>query len=218
MKSHPEIEVLGQVQRTRALFPRDVLDAARARFMGRKAEAYRVLHDAVLDEGGRRRIQEYLDGFFNAIGSDTAFYRPVVARPNTINTGVGIMRGASDRSPTVRTFLADGNDAEKILLAARGLRERAGTLTGMAAGQDMRRQPRDVLGDVLSVFAGEPGLHWPTVAERLARRYPDRWADVSAEAISAQCRDLGVPSVGVKIAGVNLNGCRRDQVEEASRR
>jgi len=48
--------------------------------------------------------------------------------------GVGILRGATDASPTVRTYLADGRDAERILLAARGLRERAGTLSGTALG------------------------------------------------------------------------------------
>jgi len=132
--------------------------------------------------------------------------------------GVGILRGASDASPTVRTYLADGNDAEKILNAARTMRERAGTLTGMAAGQDTSRAPRDVLGDVLAVFAGEPGLHWEAAAGRLARRFPDRWAGATADAVSAQCRALGVPSVDVKMAGANLKGCRRADVETAARR
>jgi S-DNA-T family DNA segregation ATPase FtsK/SpoIIIE len=59
--------------------------------------------------------------------------------------GVGILYGASDVVPTVRTFLADHTDAEKILTAARGHRERAGTLSGLAAGEDMTREYRDVL-------------------------------------------------------------------------
>ena len=83
-KSHPEVEVLGQLQRTRALFPREMLDATRARFMERKGEAYRALQSAALDEPGRRRIREYLDAFYAAIGSDSAFYRPVVTAPNTM--------------------------------------------------------------------------------------------------------------------------------------
>ena len=83
-KSHVEVEVVGQVQRTRALFARDVLDSTRARFMERKAEAYKALRGAALDEPGRRRIQEYLDAFYNAIGSDAAFYGPVVTAPNTM--------------------------------------------------------------------------------------------------------------------------------------
>src|SRR6185437_2992313 len=72
--------------------------------------------------------------------------------------GVGILRGASDASPTTRTYLADGQDAEKILTAARAIRARAGTLSGMAAGETVNLDARDVLADVLAVFAGEPGL------------------------------------------------------------
>ena len=132
--------------------------------------------------------------------------------------GVGILRGASDASPTVRTYLADGQDAERILTAARALRERAGTLAGMAAGQDTGRQARDVLADVLAVFAGEPGLHWPVLAGRLALAFPDRWADATGDSASTQCRALGVPSVDVKAAGQVLKGCRRGDVESAAAR
>jgi len=130
--------------------------------------------------------------------------------------GVGILRGATDRSPTVRTYLADGQDAEKILTAARALRERAGTLSGMAAGEDLGREARDVLADVLAVFAGEPGLHWTVLAGRLAERFPDRWAGATGDAVSAQCRGLGVPSVGVKVAGKNLQGCRLADIRQAA--
>jgi hypothetical protein len=132
--------------------------------------------------------------------------------------GVGLLRNASDASPTVRTYLADGQDAEKILIAARLLRERAGTLSGMAAGQGFGQAARDVLADVLAVFAGEPGLHWQVIAERLARRFPDRWADASTDSVSAQCRALGVPSVDVKSDRVNLKGCRRADVETSAGR
>lgn len=130
--------------------------------------------------------------------------------------GVGILRGASDASPTVRTFLADGGDAEKILAAARAFRERAGTLSGMAAGEVPGSVPRDVLGDVLAVFEGEPGLHWGELAGRLARAFPDRWADASGDAVSAQCRALGVPSVDVKRGGQVAKGCRRADVESCA--
>jgi S-DNA-T family DNA segregation ATPase FtsK/SpoIIIE len=129
--------------------------------------------------------------------------------------GVGILRGASDASPTVRTYLADSGDAEKILTAARVLRERAGTLGGMAAGLEVGTAARDVLADVLAVFAGEPGLHWPVLAERLAARFPDRWAAATGESVSAQVRALDVPSVDVKTRGTTLKGCRRSDVEKA---
>jgi S-DNA-T family DNA segregation ATPase FtsK/SpoIIIE len=132
--------------------------------------------------------------------------------------GVGILRGASDETPTVRTYLADHEDAEKILLAARGLRERAGTLSGMAIGQVVAKEARDVLADVRSVFAaGEPGLHWEHIATRLAEQLPEHYADISPDAISAQIRDLGVPSVVVKVAGVGLRGARLDAIDTAIR-
>jgi hypothetical protein len=72
--------VLSQVQRTRTLFGRRTLDAARQRFVAGKDELYRALDDAPLDEPGRARIREYADGFFDAIARDEAFYRPVVTR------------------------------------------------------------------------------------------------------------------------------------------
>ncbi|MHB1876511.1 MAG: hypothetical protein ACYCPF_16845, partial [Streptosporangiaceae bacterium] len=132
--------------------------------------------------------------------------------------GVGILRAASDASPTVRGYLADGQDTEKILTAARALRLRAGTLTGMAAGEDSGRQARDVLADVLAVLGADPGLHWGVLAQRLAERFPDRWADATADAVSAQVRALGVPSVQVKYGAANRQGCRQADVRQAAAR
>ena len=128
--------------------------------------------------------------------------------------GVGILRGASDASPTVRTYLADGQDAERILVAARALRQRAGTLSGMAAGE-AEPAAMDVLADVLLVFGGDRGMHWQVLAERLAQRFADRWAEATGEAVSAQLRGLGVPSVNVTVAGKTLKGCRRGDVQAA---
>jgi len=129
--------------------------------------------------------------------------------------GVGILRGASDRSPTVRTYLADSEDAEKILTAARAHRERAGTLTGYAAGDETAREVRDVLADVLEVFGADARLQWGTLADRLAVAFPGRWAGVTEAAVSQQCRDLGVRSSQVWAGGRNLQGCTRADVEEA---
>ncbi len=82
-RSHTEIEVLAQVQRTRTLFNRADLDATRGEFVKRKAPAYQALESARLDSTGKRQAQEYLDGFYKAIESDDAFYRPVVITPGT---------------------------------------------------------------------------------------------------------------------------------------
>jgi hypothetical protein len=132
--------------------------------------------------------------------------------------GVGILRGASDANPTVRTYLADGQDAEKILIAARALRERAGTLSGMAAGAAPQAEVRDVLGDVLNVFGADPGLHWAVLAERLTQAFPSRWEGATADSVSAECRAAGVPSVVVKVQGMSLRGCRLADVRDAASR
>ena len=131
--------------------------------------------------------------------------------------GVGILRGASDASPTVRTYLADGQDAERILTAARQLRERAGTLSGMALGEDRPEAAVPVAADVLAVLGDAPGMHWETLAGLLRARYPGRHADATAESVSAQCRAAGIPSVDVKMLGRTLKGCRRDAVQNAAR-
>ena len=105
-----------------------------------------------------------------------------------------------------------------ILTAARELRERAGTLSGYAAGMTADRPVRDVLGDVLAVMGERPGMQWEALAVKLAERWPDRWDGVNAESISADCRALGVPSVDVKAFGRALKGCRKTDVEQAAGR
>ncbi|GAA3180580.1 hypothetical protein [Nonomuraea roseoviolacea] len=130
--------------------------------------------------------------------------------------GVGILRGAGDDTPTVRFHLADAEDAEKILQCARKLRERAGTLSGMAAGQAAIREMRDVLADTLTVFQpGESGLPWAVIATRLAERIAEHYADLTAEAVSAQLRALGVPSVDIKRDGKALKGAKKAAITAA---
>jgi hypothetical protein len=82
-KSHVDVEVVSQVQRTRSLFPRDLLDRTRAYFTARKADAYRALDQSRLDAEAARPIRQYMDAFFAAIGPDDAFYRPVVVTKDT---------------------------------------------------------------------------------------------------------------------------------------
>jgi S-DNA-T family DNA segregation ATPase FtsK/SpoIIIE len=113
--------------------------------------------------------------------------------------GVGILYGASDTTPMVRTFLADHADAEKILIAARKLREQYGTLSGLAAGEASEREYRDVMADARSVFyAGESRISWPELAERMAQEMPEHYADITAKTISAQLRALGVETKSVR--------------------
>jgi DNA segregation ATPase FtsK/SpoIIIE, S-DNA-T family len=131
--------------------------------------------------------------------------------------GIGILYGLTDDAPTVRTFLADGEDAEVICLAARKLREKARTLSGDALGVEVDDPESDVVSDLLAVIGGDPGLWWEAAAERLAAEFPMRHADVTAESVSAACRGRGVPSVDVKVGGRVLKGCRKAALEHALR-
>lgn len=131
--------------------------------------------------------------------------------------GVGILYGAADETPTVRTYLADHEDAAKILAAARVIRERAGTIAGYAAGAGADAAASDILADARAVFGADNGLHWDALAERLAAQFPQRYADATAESVSAACRARGVPSVDVRFpagrAGAVRKGCRRADLD-----
>ncbi|WP_112248093.1 cell division protein FtsK [Kribbella monticola] len=132
--------------------------------------------------------------------------------------GVGYLYGVTDATPTVRTFLADAADADKILTAARKHREQLGTLTGEAAGEALERATRDVLADVLTVMGPDGKAHWDTIAGRLANQMPEQYDGTTPEAISAQARALGVPSVNVKRDGVVRKGVSADDLRAAMTR
>jgi S-DNA-T family DNA segregation ATPase FtsK/SpoIIIE len=105
--------------------------------------------------------------------------------------GIGILYDAPVDNCTVRTFLADGEDAEKILIAARKIRERAGTLDGMAAGDSIPVQPRDPLADTLDVFGpNEDWVSWRDLATRLADQLPDQYAKETGGSLGAMLRGL----------------------------
>jgi S-DNA-T family DNA segregation ATPase FtsK/SpoIIIE len=130
--------------------------------------------------------------------------------------GIGYLYGLTDDTPTVRTYLADAADAEKICHAARKLREQAGTLTGIAAGEQVTITRRDPLADVAGVFGpGEAHLSWQRIAARLADRLPEAYAELTPDAISAQIRAFGVESKNVKEAGQVLKGPRIEHIRQA---
>jgi hypothetical protein len=134
--------------------------------------------------------------------------------------GVGILYGLTDDAPTVRTYLADGEDAEVICLAARKLRQKARTLSGDALGVEVDEPESSIVADLLAVMAGDSGLWWETAAERLAGRFPMRHADATAESVSAAARARGVPSVAVRWPpgreGTQRRGCRKADLESVT--
>jgi len=135
--------------------------------------------------------------------------------------GIGILYGLTDDAPTVRTYLADGQDAEVICLAARKLREKARTLSGDALGVEVGEPESDIAADLLDVVGGDGGMWWETAAERLAGRYPMRHADATAESVSAAARARGIPSTDVRWppgrSGTNRKGCRKADLAGAVR-
>lgn len=161
------------------------------------------------------KVPDYLgNDMILGTGAYKAGYNAVAFR-HEIDAGLGWLRGTGD-AQAVRTYYLDLNATAKVAARARSLRKAAGVLRGYALGEDSSDPARDVLADVLAVFRpAEPGLHWEVLATRLADRFQERWAEATADAVSAQVRDLEVPSVVVKMAGQPLRGCRRTDVEHA---
>lgn len=73
----------------------------------------------------------------------------------------------------------------------------------------------DALGDVLEVFGDDNGLHWQVAADRLAEQLPDRWEGATRDLVRLRCRDLGVPTMNVRMGTSVRAGVRRSDVEQA---
>jgi DNA segregation ATPase FtsK/SpoIIIE, S-DNA-T family len=138
--------------------------------------------------------------------------RATAFRPET-DAGMGYLKGATPAPKVCRVYFLDVPAAKAVVARARVARERAGTLSGVALGEDSATAAREPLSDALACFTDEAGLHWAVLAERLAQRFPDRWAGATADAISAQLRDLGVPSVTVSMGGDKARGARKADIE-----
>jgi DNA segregation ATPase FtsK/SpoIIIE, S-DNA-T family len=136
--------------------------------------------------------------------------------------GIGILYGLTDDAPTVRTYLADGEDAEVICVAGRKIREKARTLSGDALGVQPGDPESDIVADLIEVFGADPGLWWEVAAERLAGRFPMRYADATGDSVRSSCTSRGVPSVDVRMPptrdGEKHRGCRRADLDGADRR
>ncbi|MFF9410014.1 cell division protein FtsK [Streptomyces anandii] len=142
--------------------------------------------------------------------------------------GVGILKGMSDDSGIVRTYFADGRDAERILGRAAALREVEGTLSGDAAGEAPAPEASaTILDDVAAVLGkGEVKVWSETIVDRLADLRPEiygPWAELEpkpkAEALSTALKPFGVATeqISRRIDGkvVNKRGIKRDDIAEA---
>lgn len=130
--------------------------------------------------------------------------------------GVGILRGMTDTPQTVRTHLADGRDAERIITRARLLRETAGTLTGHAAGEVIQRDSRSsLLEDVLYVVNEADKMHSETICGRLAEFRPDTYAGWRPEQLAAALKPFRVATGQIWIDGINRRGITKASLQDA---
>jgi hypothetical protein len=72
------VEVQAQVQRTRSLFDRQLLDETRGYFLGVRQKVMSAIEAAAADPRGKALAREYVTAFYDAIENDSAFYGPVV--------------------------------------------------------------------------------------------------------------------------------------------
>jgi len=133
-----------------------------------------------------------------------------------VDAGLGYLVGASSSAQVARTYYLNLPDTERAAKRARALREAAGTLSGVALGHDDSTPQRDVLADAAEVLAGVTGMHWQALADRLAERYPERWAEATGDAVRAELGARGVPSVVVVMDGTRARGCRAGDVDKAA--
>lgn len=149
-------------------------------------------------------------------GAHDAGWSAVAFRQET-DAGLGWLKGTADPQP-VKTYYLNLTATQKICNRARALREAAGTLSGYALGEEEEQGERGLLADVLAMFGpSERFLYWETVAARLADGYPGTYSGITADAVSADARDLtGQPSdEGREPGGPNRKGIKRATIEAA---
>ena len=141
--------------------------------------------------------------------------------------GIGYLAGEGDDPQIVRSFYVDVPAAERTVARARALRDRAGTLSGHALGEDP--EPADatstLLADVLAVIPASEARVWnQTVVARLAELRPEVYGGWEAEQLTAALKPHGIttgqvwgtdPATG---EGANRRGIDRRAVAEDAER
>jgi S-DNA-T family DNA segregation ATPase FtsK/SpoIIIE len=115
--------------------------------------------------------------------------------------GCGVLRGTGDTGTIsggqmVRTYYADGADADAICTRARALREAAGTLSGAALGETPTTggegEEYSVPADVLTVLAADDRAHCDTICARLADAWPQRYRGWAPSQLAAALKPHGI--------------------------
>lgn len=133
--------------------------------------------------------------------------------------GIGFLAGEAEDPQVTRAFFVDGPAAERISLRARAAREKAGTLSGYALGE--QREPEavvDVLADVRVVFATIERIWTDDLLERLAELRPGIYGSWTPAALAAALKPHAIKPRQVWKDGENRQGYRVEQVNEAMAR
>ncbi|MPZ61591.1 MAG: cell division protein FtsK [Propionibacteriales bacterium] len=158
-------------------------------------------------------------------GSYSAGYD--ASRFQRAHKGVGLLLGADDtgyieEGLTVRTFLGDGADIEKVIDRAHAARVNAGTLSGVAAGETPAQgEEISVLDDTRAVFApGEDRLWSETILTRLVEQRPAFYTGWTPIQLSAALKPHGVTPEQVWGTtddghGANRRGFSRSALDDA---
>jgi DNA segregation ATPase FtsK/SpoIIIE, S-DNA-T family len=127
--------------------------------------------------------------------------------------GIGYLAGEGDDPVITRTYYVDAPSAERIVVRARALREKAGTLAGHALGElpASPRQHQALLEDALGVLPpGEDRIANEDLRERLARARPDAYGSWSTEQLTAALRAAGVDPREAQVNRAAGDGGRRN--------
>jgi S-DNA-T family DNA segregation ATPase FtsK/SpoIIIE len=157
-----------------------------------------VENDMILGTGAYKR------------GLAATMYRP------KLDAGWGVTMGLEKPGP-VRSFFPDEKTTKAIVARATELRR--GRVVGGGAGAE-KVHARNMLADALAVLrAGEAGMPWGVLADRLAQAWPEFYAGITADMAreSLERYDVFSQDVKVKVGGDwrNLKGVRRASLEAA---
>jgi S-DNA-T family DNA segregation ATPase FtsK/SpoIIIE len=130
--------------------------------------------------------------------------------------GIGYLVGATDAPIVGRTYYLDAAATDAIVARAYLAREKAGLLTGHAAGEQVDGgQTVDLLMDVRTVFATAERIHTEDLLERLAELRPQLYGEWNPDALAAALKPHGIGPGQVSIDGTNRRGYRVEWVMEA---
>jgi S-DNA-T family DNA segregation ATPase FtsK/SpoIIIE len=134
--------------------------------------------------------------------------------------GIGYLVGATDAPTVAKTHYLDAEATDAIVARAYLAREKAGLLTGHAAGLEVEQKPKhDLLADARAVFASVGGdrLRYEELLERLVGLRPEIYDSWDVRRLGAELRERGVQTVQVyrEIDGKNQRGLDRADLEKA---